>query len=100
MLADAAGNACEFALAALAINHQMSVFLRQRDEIPFGIDDHLLHPFRRLLEQPSQQMRLAGSGIALHQKPGRQQLFDVELGWLSARQASHVNSDLHLGFTP
>jgi hypothetical protein len=78
----------------------VAVFLRQRDEIAFGIDDHLLHPLRRLLEQAPEQMRLARAGIALHQETGRQQLFDVELGRLPARQASHVNSDLHLGFTP
>jgi hypothetical protein len=55
-------------------------FSRQRDEIAFGIDDHLLHPLRRLLEQAPEQMRLARAGIALHQEPRRQQLLDVELG--------------------
>jgi hypothetical protein len=100
VLADAAGNAGEFALAALAIDHQMPVFVRQRDEIPFGIDDHLLHPLSRLLEQTPEQMRLAGPGIALHQKPCRQQFLDVEHGRLPAGQVTHVDPDLHLEPTP
>jgi hypothetical protein len=74
----------------------VAVGVRQRDEIAFGIDDHLLHPFRRLLQQAPEKMRLARPGIALHQQPGRQQFLDIELRRLPAGQISHVDPDLHL----
>ncbi len=50
----------------------------ERDEVAFRIDDDLLDPLRGLFKQPSQQMRLAGAGIALDEKTGRQKLLDIE----------------------
>ena len=43
---DPAGDTGKLAFAALAIDNQMAVFVRQGDEIALGIDNHLLHPLR------------------------------------------------------
>ncbi len=85
MLANAVGDARELGFRALAIHDHMAEFIGQRNKITLGIDDDLLHPWRRLLEQPAQQMRLAGTGIALHQQTRRKQFFNIELGLLPAR---------------
>jgi transposase len=62
----------------LGIDHDMAEAVGQRDEVAFGIDDGLLHPGRALFQQPAQQMRFAGAGIALHQQARRQQLLEIE----------------------
>ena len=95
VLADAGGDADQLRLAALAIDDDMAELVRKRDEIPFGIDHHLLHPLRRLLQQPAQQMRLAGAGIALNQKAGRQQLLYVQPGGAATGSHAHIDADLH-----
>ncbi|MOA24246.1 hypothetical protein D3C78_1449190 [compost metagenome] len=85
MLANAVGDAGQLRFGALAIHHHVSELIGKRDEIALGIDDDLLHPLRRLLQQPAQEMRLAGTGIALHQQTCRKQFFNIELGLLPAR---------------
>ncbi|KRR29101.1 hypothetical protein CQ13_18350 [Bradyrhizobium retamae] len=49
----------------LRVNDDVTVLLRQRSEVAFGINDRLLYPRCALFKQPPQQMGLAGSGIAL-----------------------------------
>lgn len=85
MLANAVGNAGKFRLGALAIHHHVAELIGKRDEITLGIDDDLLHPLRRLLQKPAQKVRLAGTGIALHQQTCRKQFLNIELGLLPAR---------------
>ena len=94
MLADAVGDAGKLSFRALAIDDNVTELVGQRDEIAFGIDDDLLHPLRRLLQQPPQEMRFSGAGIALHQETRRQQLLDIELGAGPAGRRSHVDADL------
>lgn len=93
MLADAVGNARKLRLGPLAVDDDMAEPVAERDEITLGIDDDLLHPLRRLLEQTAQKMRLARSGIALHQQTGRQQLLDIERRRAAGRQ-SHIDANL------
>src|SRR5690606_8689537 len=66
------------------------------DEIAFRVDDALLHPGRRLLEEAPQQVGLAGTGIALNQETGRQQLFQIHVGSAVATAFSHIDRNLHL----
>ena len=90
-----AGNAGQFRLGALCVDHDMAEFVRQRDEIAFRIDDALLHPGRALFQQPAQQMRLARPGIALDEQSGRQEFLKVEHGRLARLRRSHVDVDFH-----
>ncbi|MND57091.1 hypothetical protein D3C80_482130 [compost metagenome] len=73
----------------------MAVFIRQGDEIAFRIDDDLLYPGRRLLQQAAQKMRLSRTGIALNKQTRRQKLLDIELGRRTAGHSSHIDADLH-----
>ena len=73
----------------------MAEVVGQRDEIAFGIDDDLLHPWRALLQQPAQQMRFARAGIALHQQAGGQQFLEVEQGGRAALGDAHVDIGFH-----
>lgn len=78
MLADTVGNARKLSLGPFAIDDDMAEPVAERDEVAFRIDDDLLDPLRGLFKQASQQMRLAGAGIALDEKTGRQKLLDIE----------------------
>ena len=80
----------------LGIDHQMAETLAQRDEIAFRVDDGLLHPGRALLQQPAQQMRLAGARIALHQQAGCQQFLKVEGRRRACRRVSHLDRNGHV----
>ena len=62
----------------LRVNDDMTVLLRQRGEVAFGINDRLLNPRHALFKQPPQQMGLAGPGIALHKQACRQKLLKVQ----------------------
>jgi hypothetical protein len=95
VLANAAGNAGEFGLRALRIDHDVSETVGERDEIALWVDHHLLHPGCALFEKTAQEMRLAGAGIALHQQTCRQQLLKIERGGCAALHRSHVDADLH-----
>ena len=79
----------------LGIDQQMAEPLGQRDEVAFGIDDGLLHPGRALFEQPAQQMRFSGAGIALHQQARRQQFLEVERRRRARRRMPHLDCDSH-----
>jgi 2-phospho-L-lactate transferase/gluconeogenesis factor (CofD/UPF0052 family) len=92
--ADAVGDAGKLRFGAFAIDDDMTILVGERDEITLGIDDDLLHPLRRLFQQATEQMGLAGTRIALHQQAGRQKLLDIELGRLSPLHRSHIDSDL------
>ncbi|MNL89447.1 hypothetical protein D3C87_2197610 [compost metagenome] len=50
MPADSVGDAGKLRFGSLTIDDDMAVFVRQCDEIAFGIDDHLLHPLRGLFQ--------------------------------------------------
>ena len=80
----------------LGIDHQMAETVGQRDEVAFGVDDGLLHPGRALLQQPAQQMRLAGARIALHQKAGRQQFLEIQSRRGARRRVSHLDRNGHV----
>ena len=94
MLADTGGDPGQFGLCAGGVDHLMTEFVRQRDEIAFRIDDALLHPRRTLFKQAAQQMRLAGPRIALHQQAGRQQFLEIQICH-GALGGAHVDIDLH-----
>ena len=55
---------------------------------------------RALLDQATQQVRLAGAGVALDQKTGGQQLFQVQRRGRSRIRRPHVDADLHALLTP
>ncbi len=95
MLADTGGDTDKLGLGALPVYDHMAEAVGQRDEIPLGVDDDLLHPLRGLFEQAAQKMRLARSRIALHQQARRQEFLDIELGRCAALHRSHVDADLH-----
>lgn len=69
--------------------------LGQRREAAFGVDDRLLHPRSVLFEQPAQQMRFAGAGIALHKQARRQQFLKVGWRGLTRCGASDLDSNGH-----
>lgn len=93
MLTNAVGDAGKLRLGPLAVDDDVAEPVAEGDEITLGIDDDLLHPLRRLFEQAAQQMRLARSGIALHEQTGRQQLLDIERRRAAGRQ-SHIDANL------
>ena len=95
VLADAGGDADQFGVGALTLDHHVAELVGERDEVALGIDDALLHPGGGLLEQTPEQMRLAGAGIALHQQARRKQFLDIERGRRAALRRSHVDADLH-----
>ena len=80
----------------LGLDHEMAEALGQGDEIAFGIDDGLLHPGRALFQQPAQQVRLAGAGIALDEEAGRQQFLEVQGGRRSRRRLPHLDRNGHV----
>ncbi len=80
MLAHAKRDGLEFRHAAVAVDHHMAEALGQADEVPLRIDHDLLDLGCTLFEQAAKQVRLARSGVALDQKAGRQELFEVEHG--------------------
>ena len=45
----------------LGVDHQVPVAFGEGDEIPLGIDHHLLHPGRALFQQAAEQVGLAGA---------------------------------------
>jgi hypothetical protein len=98
MLADAVGDAGKLSLGALSIDHYVAKFVGQRDEVAFGIDDDLLNPLRRLFQKTAQQMRLSGTGIALHEQSGCQQLLDIERGGTASGCRSHIDTNLQAQF--
>src|SRR6185437_3995720 len=55
------------------VDDEVPELVCERDEIAFGIDDRLLDPRDALFQQPTKQMRFAGTGIALDQQSRRQQ---------------------------
>ncbi|MFK4600664.1 hypothetical protein ABIF57_000116 [Bradyrhizobium diazoefficiens] len=80
----------------LGLDHEMAEALGQRDEIALGVDDGLLHPGCALLQQPPQQMRLAGARIALHQEAGRQQFLEVHGRRGARRGLPHLDRNRHV----
>jgi hypothetical protein len=71
MLADAPGDAGQFRLGSLRIDHDMAESVGKRDEIAFRVDHALLDPWGALFEQTAQKVRLSRARIALHQQAGR-----------------------------
>ncbi len=55
------------------LDRDVAEHVAQGDEVAFGIDDDLLDLTCASFEQPPQQVRLAGSAIALHEQPRCQQ---------------------------
>ena len=98
MLADAVGDARKLSLGALSIDHHVAEFVGKRDKVAFGINDDLLNPLRRLLQKTAQQMRLSGTGIALHEQSGCQQLLDIECGRAASGRRSHIDTNLQVQF--
>jgi hypothetical protein len=95
VLPHARGDTRQFGLGAGSVDDLMSVAFRKGDEIALGIDDALLHPLGALFEQPAQEMRLAGPGIALHEQAGGQQFLEIQLRRVALRRGAHVDVDLH-----
>ncbi|GJE73322.1 hypothetical protein CHKEEEPN_4886 [Methylorubrum podarium] len=77
VLAHAGGDAQQLGLVAVRLDHDVAVALGERDEIAFRVDDRLLYQPRALFEQAAQQVRLAGTGIALDEEARRQKLGEV-----------------------
>ena len=95
MLPDPRGDAGEFGLRALRIDNDMAELVGQRDEVAFRIDDDLLYPRCALFQKATQEMRLSGSGIALDEQTGGQQLLQIEHGRCPAGRGSHLDINLH-----
>src|SRR5690606_33004467 len=95
MLANATGDARQFLLGPLRIYHQMPVLVGQGDEITFRVNDALLHPRRRLLQQAAQKVRLAGTGVALDQQSRGKQFLQIDLRGRAARALSKIDADSH-----
>src|SRR3954463_12497673 len=76
----------------------MAELVGQRYEITLRVDDGLLDEVGALLEKAAQEMRLAGTGIALDEQTRRQKLFEVQQGRLSSGSGgchSHIDASLH-----
>ena len=97
MLANARGNAEQLGLAALAFDHDMAIAIGERDEVAFGIDDDLLHPWCALLQQPPQQMRLSRTRIALHEQARREQFLHVDADRILRGVGSDGDAAVHDG---
>src|SRR5690606_36492634 len=95
MLADAACDAGQFLLGALRINDQMAVLVRKRDEVTLRVDHALLHPGCGLLQKTAQEVRLAGTGIALHQQASCKQLLKIDLDGRATRTLTEIDADSH-----
>ena len=80
----------------LGVDHEVTEVVAKLNEIAFGVDDALLHPWRGLFEQPAQQMGFARTGIALHQEAGRQQFLKVQVRRGASGRQSNVNRNGHL----
>src|ERR1700712_2711199 len=80
----------------LGVDYQMAESVRQRDEVAFRVDDGLLHPWRTLFEQPTQQMGFAGTRIPLNQQTRRQQFLEVHSRRSTARRLSHLDRNGHV----
>jgi hypothetical protein len=80
----------------LGIDDKMTESFGQCHEVAFGVDDGLLHPGRALLQQPPQQVRLAGSRIALHQEARRQQFLEVECRGRARGRLPHLDRNGHV----
>ncbi len=61
-----------------AVDHHMPEGFGERDEVPLGIDHHLLNEGCALFQQAAQQMRFARAAIALNEQASRQQLLYVD----------------------
>ena len=96
VLADTARNPGQFIFRAVRLDDHMPELFGQRHEISLGVDDALLHPFRALLEQAAQKVRLARTRIALHQKAGGQQLLEIERDCLAGPRCAHIDLDGHI----
>ena len=93
VLADAARDTHELGLGARGVHHDMAELVGQRNEVALRIDDALLHPRRALFEQPAKKMRLAGTGIALHEQARGEQLLQVHHGRRAVRALAHIDAD-------
>lgn len=80
----------------LGIDHEVAETVGQRHEVPFGVDDGLLHPRGRLFKQPAQQMGFAGARIALHKQAGCQQFLKVQSRGGACRCVSHLDRNGHV----
>jgi hypothetical protein len=70
----------------------------QRDEVTFGIDHDLLDQTGAPLEEPTQQVRFARSGIPLHQQPGGQELLKVHERGLAVSIRADVDVGCHRSY--
>jgi hypothetical protein len=95
VLTHARRNALEIGLRPCGIHDHMAVAVGERDEVPFRVDHRLLDERRALLEQPAQEMRLAGAGIALNEESGGEEFFEVEQGRFATLRHPHVDAGLH-----
>jgi hypothetical protein len=95
MLPDAARDLLKIAVAALGIDHDMTVALGKRYEIALRIDDDLLHPARALLDETAQQMRFPRARISLDEQARREKFFEIERNRRAIELRAHVYRDLH-----
>ena len=78
VLAHPRGDALQLHVVAVRLDHDVAVTLGQGHEVALGIDHRLLDQPGALLQQPAQEVRLAGAGVALHEEAGGEQLDEVE----------------------
>ena len=89
VFADAAGKRLDLTRRiGRPVDHHMAELVRQRGEIAFRVDHHLLHHARALFEQAPQQVRLAAARIALDEQTGGEEFLDIEFGRLAGRIVS------------
>ena len=56
VLTDTSGDADELRFRPVSVHHHVPILIGKRDEITFGIDDDLLHPWCRLFKKTPQKM--------------------------------------------
>ena len=96
MLANPGGEAGDLAFRIIGgLDGDMAIFVAERDEVALGIDHHLLDMAGAPLEQPAQQMRLAGPRIALDEQSRRQQLFEIHGDGIALAVHPHVHAHRH-----
>ena len=80
----------------LGVDHEVAE-AGEGDEVALGVEDGLLHPGAALFEQAAQEVRLAGAGVALDEKAGREEFLEVEGRRGAGRGASQLDGHRHVG---
>ncbi len=78
------------------VDDEVTELFGQCDEVAFGVDDGLLHPWNALFEKPTEQVGFAGTGIALHQQARGQKFLEVQSCGIARCRASNLDGNGHI----